>query len=259
MIQTEPQLQHRSNVVIFGDKGAGKSSLVNLILGSQTARIASDASSSTLDAKPYDVTIQDKLFRIYDTAGLHEAQAASDDPQRIGAINKAYRLVQSIADAGGIDLLILCVQKDRFTDTWRRNYKLFSEILCCGMVSVALIITHFDHGESEKRWTENLQIVKHACITANPVFNSVYEASRKKIHDLLLGHHNEQCAAREKVRRVVHVVHKTLEVVGIRSRFPSVREKTRMLGDCGLTEGEVQQVLRCIADMDADMAAMRKY
>jgi len=258
--------QHRSNVVIFGDKGAGKSSLVNLILGSQTARIASDASSSTLDAKPYDATIQDTLFRIYDTAGLHEVQAVDDPDRLIGAINKAYRLVQSVADTGGFNLLLLCIQKDRFVDTWRYNYKLFYEFLCHGMVPVALVITHFDHEESEAVgwWTENqkefagkdFHIIKHVCITTNPEFNTAYEASRKKIHDLLLGHHDEQYAAREKARRFVHVVHKALEVVGIHSRL---REKTQILGECGLGDGEVKQILRCIAYMDADLAAIHKY
>lgn len=253
--------QHRSNVVIFGDKGAGKSSLVNLILGSQPAKIASDASGSTLDAKPYDMTIQDTLFRIYDTAGLHEVQAVDDPDRLIGAVNKAYRLVQSVADTGGIDLLLLCIQKDRFVDTWRYDYKLFYEFLCHGMVPVALVITHFDHEESEVDWwTENqaefagkdFHIIKHICITANPEFNAAYEASRKKIHDLLLGHYDKQHAAREKVRRFVHVVHKALEVVGIHSRS---KEKTRILGECGLGDGEVKQVLRRIAHMDADIAA----
>jgi len=41
----------------------------------------------------------------------------------IGAINKAYRLVQNVTDTGGIDLLLLC--GDGFVDTWRYDYKLF--------------------------------------------------------------------------------------------------------------------------------------
>ncbi|KIJ57529.1 hypothetical protein HYDPIDRAFT_104123, partial [Hydnomerulius pinastri MD-312] len=128
---SEPQLiSTRANIVLFGETGAGKSSVVNLILGSDVARTSPDARSCTMDAKQYDVTIEGKDFRIYDTVGLNEPQKLNDPDHLVGAINKAYRLVQSLSDTGGINLLLFCVQAGRITASTQNHYRLFQEFFC---------------------------------------------------------------------------------------------------------------------------------
>ena len=66
---------HRTacNVVIFGERGAGKSSLVNLIARTQTAPTSRDALGCTTETNVYerDVVIQNKILKVklFDTPG----------------------------------------------------------------------------------------------------------------------------------------------------------------------------------------------
>lgn len=61
------------NIVIFGETGAGKSSLVNLIVGPETAPASCDAEGCTAETKEYlyDLAIHSKTLKakFFDTAG----------------------------------------------------------------------------------------------------------------------------------------------------------------------------------------------
>jgi tRNA U34 5-carboxymethylaminomethyl modifying GTPase MnmE/TrmE len=61
------------NIVIFGETGAGKSSLVNLITGTQSAPTSSDALGCTTKTTVYehDIVVQNKTLKVklFDTAG----------------------------------------------------------------------------------------------------------------------------------------------------------------------------------------------
>ncbi|KAF8836420.1 hypothetical protein BDN67DRAFT_974216 [Paxillus ammoniavirescens] len=272
MSQTnEPKpLQSRANIVIFGEAGSGKSSLVNLILGSDVAKTSSDAGGCTLDAKYYDTTIQGKEFRIYDTVGLNEAQAeaqALQDPDRlIGAIIKAYRLVQSLSDAGGINLLIFCVRKGRITASMQHNYKLFQDFLCHKKVPVSLVITHLEHEEDMEDWWLNnkthfaefgIHVIDHACTTTKRTFGPRYQASRQAVHDLLVTHDFGAGFALEKVSWAAELFRKLLELVGIQPRLDSLKVRSQKLREYGMGAVEIQILLNKVAAIEQDLAYVR--
>lgn len=260
--------QRRSNVVLFGEMGAGKSSLVNLIFGldHDIARTSSGASSCTLDARPYDVAIQGRDFRIFDTVGLNEPQSLRDPDCLIGAINKAYRLVRYLSDTGGINLLVFCVRRGRITANMQQNYLLFNDFLCHKKVPIALVITHLEHEENmEDWWLENqsyftecgIRVVGHACTTTKREFGDRYHSSRQVVHDLLIAHGCGVSFMQERVSWVAELFQKLLDFVGIQPRWDSIKVRAQKLREYGLREDEITALLMKISAVDEDMNLVR--
>ena len=268
-LTNEPRpIQRRANVVLFGEMGAGKSSVVNLILGldHDVARTSSGASSCTLDARPYDVTIQGQDFRIFDTVGLNEPQSLRDPDCLIGAINKAYRLVRYLSDTGGINLLVFCIRRGRITANMQQNYLLFHDFLCHKKVPIALVITHLEHEENmEDWWLYNrshfaecgIHTVGHACITAKREFSDRYHASRQAVHDLLITHGCGAGFMQERVSWVTELFQKLLDFVGFHPRLDSIKVRAQKLREYGLREDEIAVLLVKITAVDEDMALIR--
>lgn len=244
--------------------GVGKSSLVNLILGSDhdVARTSSSALSCTLDARPYDVTIQGRDFRIFDTVGLNEPQSLRDPDCLIGAINKAYRLVRFLSDTGGINLLVFCIRRGRITANMQQNYLLFHDFLCHKKVPIAIVITHLEHEENmENWWLENephftecgISVVGHACTTTKREFGDRYHSSRQAVHDLLIAHGCGVGFMQERVSWVTELFQKLLDFVGFQPRLDSFKVRAQKLREYGLREDEITALLVKISAVDEDM------
>ncbi|KAH0827578.1 P-loop containing nucleoside triphosphate hydrolase protein [Lanmaoa asiatica] len=268
-LTSEPQsIQRRSNIVLFGEMGAGKSSLVNLILGldHDVARISSGASSCTLDARPYDVTIQERDFRIFDTVGLNEPHSLRDPDCLIGAINKAYRLVRYLSDTGGINLLVFCIRRGRITANMQQNYLLFHDFLCHKKVPIAVVITHLENEENMENWWQDncphftecgIHVVGHACITTKRQFGDRYHSSRQAVHDLLISHGCGAGFTQERVSWLTELFQKLLDFVGFQPRLDSFKVRAQKLREYGLREEEIAALLVKISAVDEDMDLVR--
>ena len=257
----------RFNVVVFGESGAGKSSVVNLILGldHDVARTSAGASHCTLDARPYDVTIQGRHFRLLDTVGLVEPQSSRDSDYLIGSISKAYRLVRYLSDTGAINLLIFCIRAGRVAASLRGYYLLFHDFLCHKKVPTALVVTHLEHEENMEDWwlynhsllTEyDIHIVGHACITARREFRDRYHVSMQAVHDLLIAHGCGVGAnfTRERVSWVTVLFQKSLDFVGVRPRLDPAQAMARKLREYGLREDDIAILLAKFRAFDEDIA-----
>ncbi|KIJ59949.1 hypothetical protein HYDPIDRAFT_170507 [Hydnomerulius pinastri MD-312] len=66
------------NVVVHGQTGAGVSSLVNLIVGGQPAKVAADRASAqcTKELAYYSTSFEGKEFNIYDSPGFNGLDAS---------------------------------------------------------------------------------------------------------------------------------------------------------------------------------------
>lgn len=86
-------------MIVFGEVGAGKSSLVNLLAGSDVAENSNSADGCTLKSTGYDIHMpQGPNTRIWDTWGLKEGLAgAVNTPE---AINNIYKLTRDLEDLG---------------------------------------------------------------------------------------------------------------------------------------------------------------
>ena len=191
----------RKNVILFGETGVGKSSVINLMAGAEVASTSTNLEGCTLEATEYSFTLPGgPSLRIYDTVGLNEPEMGVNT--FFGAIEKAHKLITSLHNAGGIDLLIFCIRGNRITGTMQRNYRLFSEFLCEGKVPLAFVVTHLEYEEVMENWWQRnektfgeygIQSVAHACITAAPARVATLATKRaeslsalqKMLHDSL--------------------------------------------------------------------------
>ncbi|KAG2091857.1 P-loop containing nucleoside triphosphate hydrolase protein [Suillus discolor] len=186
-----------TNVVIFGQTGAGKSLLVNLMAGEDVAKTSSDLERCTTKWQEHLIKFDGGSYNIFDTVGLQESQ--SQTLQYLNAVEDTHSLIQKLKRQGGIDLLIFCVRACRLTTTLRSNYRLFNEFLCGKNVPIVMVITYLENedGEMDAWWKRNKKTLRHhefdvdghACITALrsdcPKRYERYEQSRTTIRKLV--------------------------------------------------------------------------
>ncbi|KAG2151284.1 P-loop containing nucleoside triphosphate hydrolase protein [Suillus bovinus] len=186
-----------TNIVLFGQAGAGKSSLVNLMAGKDVvANTFNDLESCTLRWKEYPIEFDGESYKVFETVGLEEPQLGI--PQYLDAIENAYTLIQHLERQGGIDLLLFCMRAGRLTSTLQSNYRLFYEFLCDKKVPIVLAITNLETERRMEDWWEyghhalnrcEIQVAGHACITTitgyNDCYQSKYQDSRTAIRNLI--------------------------------------------------------------------------
>ncbi|KAI6026371.1 P-loop containing nucleoside triphosphate hydrolase protein, partial [Pisolithus microcarpus] len=175
------------NIILFGETGVGKSSVINLIAGRPVAKVSPDADGCTMNSTDYQFTIGSRKITIWDTVGLEEPQMG------------AHGLIQKLSNAGGVDLLLFCIRGNRITATTQSNYRLFYEVLCDKQVPIALVITHLEREHRmEDWWTRNegsilrygIKCAGHACVTGITDKAEKFRESRDAISSLLSLHDN---------------------------------------------------------------------
>ncbi|KAI6098202.1 P-loop containing nucleoside triphosphate hydrolase protein [Pisolithus sp. B1] len=180
------------NVILFGEAGVGKSSVVNLIAGRAIAEISPDAVGCTMSSTEYQFVVGAHRFCIWDTIGLEEPVVEMD--VYLSAIMEALQLIRRVAAAGGVNLLLFCMRGQRVTRTIQSNYRLFYEMLCESKVPIGLVITYLEREKDmEEWWARNhrplyeygIKSVGHACVTGLPNFQEKYALSRAAVYGLL--------------------------------------------------------------------------
>jgi hypothetical protein len=188
------------NIVLFGETGAGKSSVINLMAGEEMARTSADMERCTMQWQEHPIAFHGCNYKVFDTVGLEEPQLSIKEYLKI--IENAYNLITKLNQGGGIDLLIFCVRAGRVTATLQTNYRLFYEWLCEEKVPIVLVLTGLEREPKnmEDWWTRNehifnkydIRVAGHACITAANHLDGrpkqLYEESRGMVRDLVRKH-----------------------------------------------------------------------
>jgi len=92
------------NIVLFGQTGAGKSSVVNLIAGEKIAKVSPDVERCTLHWQEYPVAFDGHTFKVFDTVGFEEPGFGMN--KYLDVIANAYNLIAKLRNEGGIHLLL---------------------------------------------------------------------------------------------------------------------------------------------------------
>ncbi|KAG1741504.1 P-loop containing nucleoside triphosphate hydrolase protein [Suillus paluster] len=165
--------QKPKNIVIFGETGAGKSSLVNLMAGKEVAVTSPDTRRCTLHWKDYTIGFGGKSYKVFDTMGIEDLQLGM--AQFLESVGNAYKLIAELDRQGGIDLLLFCFRAGKYNLTVQRNYRLFHEFLCDKKIPIVLVVTNLEREERMEDWWDRnhdnferygIQVTGHACITA---------------------------------------------------------------------------------------------
>ncbi|KAF8632336.1 hypothetical protein AX15_001924 [Amanita polypyramis BW_CC] len=160
-----------SNIVIFGETGVGKSSLINMITGRETAATSSGARGCTFESVPHDVELEGRKYRLWDTIGLNEAEKGTVPADR--AIEMLQELVYNLK-GGGVNLLVYCIRGLRYRNIVKINYDLFSNVICEGKVPIVAVVTGLENEDDMGAWWEDnlvdfdkrqMTFTDHACIT----------------------------------------------------------------------------------------------
>ena len=138
------------NIVLLGEIGVGKSSLINLIARENVAKVSLDTVGCTKTAAKYTFEEKGRTFHFYDTPGLVDLQMGAKP--FIDPIDTIQKLICSLGNGNGPDLLLFCIDKSKPTVALQRHYQLFCKIICGGNVPFALAITKLEEGEDADQW-----------------------------------------------------------------------------------------------------------
>ncbi|KAG1742211.1 P-loop containing nucleoside triphosphate hydrolase protein [Suillus lakei] len=245
------------NIVIFGETGAGKSSVINLMAGQPIAHISPDSHRCTLHWTEYPITFKNGTrYQVFDTVGLEEPRLQTGE--YLSAISNAHGLINTLKERGGVNLLLFCVRGGRVTATMQSNYRLFFEFLCEERVPLALVVTNLEREARMEDWYTrnrghlekyNIRSAGHACITAANLLDGrhrdKYEESRGILCSVVGAHCNASMEGWTGGQGwFTSSISKLVEFVAGRPK------KTDIIGvltkRCGMTKEVAQQVAQQI-------------
>lgn len=184
-----------ANVIVFGQAGAGKSSLVNLVAGRPIAKTSDSTRGCTFQSTCYNVDMPGGLaIKMWDTSGFEEEETGTVETAK--AISNVYKLTRDLKD--GVSLLVYCV-RGRITNETLKNYRIL-KFFCESKVPVALVVTALEHTKDKAGWWningkeyENAGIIveDHACISTIRLEDDSgqYAASANELREMIIRAH----------------------------------------------------------------------
>ncbi|KAG2370288.1 P-loop containing nucleoside triphosphate hydrolase protein [Suillus spraguei] len=178
--QTHPR---EKNIVIFGETGSGKSSVINVIAQQNVAETSNDSVGRTSESRPYSVDISGQRFALFDTAGLNEGPAGTVPHKQ------AKRQLRNLLDklhkspSDDIDLLMYCVRKSTSPRAILDTYKTFySRTYQKKKVPIVVVVTGLEFESPMESWWDahkkifdDMHLAGHACVTTIQEYEGIPE------------------------------------------------------------------------------------
>lgn len=164
-----PPQPSRPNVVLFGERKSGKSSLINMLVGRDVAS-PSNPDLAAFASRGYAVDVGGREVVVWDSVGLQKEE--HHDALSEGAERNLQGLIQNIH--GGLNLLLFCVNAAGVSKALDLNYDAFYSIIGGKKVPVVLVVTGLENKDPMEGWWKEheaeferhgLRFDGHACIT----------------------------------------------------------------------------------------------
>ncbi|KAF8060783.1 hypothetical protein FPV67DRAFT_306782 [Lyophyllum atratum] len=197
MSKSEIEGKSVKTIILFGETGAGKSSIINMLADSATdplAHVDDCAQGVTFQTDYYVRQFGDETYGIYDTVGLGEGSRGTLDSG--AAIAALYRLMRNTAS--GVHLLVYVVRGPRITGHHQKTYRMFHDIFCEKQVPIILLLTHMDdvleQMAGEVWWAQNSWVLREkgmafsgrACVTGRKNKEGNYHEESQKVVKALI-------------------------------------------------------------------------
>jgi tRNA U34 5-carboxymethylaminomethyl modifying GTPase MnmE/TrmE len=255
------------NIVLFGEAGVGKSSIINMLMGKEVAKATNDGQACTLQNESYELNIDDAAFRIHDTTGLSDSESVRVPSK--GAVVQLFKLLRKLDD--GVSLLVYCMRAPRIREAAKHNWNLFYDIICRRKVAIVMVITGLENEENMNGWMEKsdnwdtfkqygMQPLDYACITATRgkqkggqyTYQEEYDESVEKVKRLILKHYMPTPWKVGRVKWLKELYEsqgflwcKTEVLVGV-----ALVEAKRFVKECGMTEADAEKLAKDFEDID---------
>jgi hypothetical protein len=186
------------NLIVFGESGVGKSSVINMLDGGPPLPTNGNAEGVGVARAPCMKEISGQTYRVFELTPRWtkswwkwQVNMANDVRQRLTEIIKSPDTRPNV--------LVYIMRAPEIPSTAQKNYRIFFEDVCRKQVPIVIIVTCLEHRERDmdEWWNENesafgeMKMVfrDHACITATRgrrnCRQDLYEISKKKVEQLL--------------------------------------------------------------------------
>ncbi|KDQ59826.1 hypothetical protein JAAARDRAFT_175381 [Jaapia argillacea MUCL 33604] len=225
-----------ANVIVFGETGVGKSSVINMVTCVNVASTSGGARGCTFGSGRYIVHTPHVTLNLFDTPGLDQSQ----EPATYAGV---VRLVRSMKD--GVNLLVYVIRGPRLWDleSMVKHYRVLFEVICQQMVPIVVVVTGLEWEEPcDGWWCKNryafdhhdMMFSGHACITAirgkfnkranRYVLEDEYNESVVKVMDVIKTHYSTRPFKMERASGFLAVLKTTFGGAAEQVFGPEVRE-----------------------------------
>jgi hypothetical protein len=137
-----------NRILVIGQTGAGKSSLVNLLAGKRVATVCDGANGCTFRFETYQCYYNGELFELIDTVGLNEGSKGTVKPK--DAMKMLIKFIKG--NKRGFSCILFVMPKGRITESFEKNHMLFCRTLLNGQTPAILFLSHCESDEPMDTW-----------------------------------------------------------------------------------------------------------
>lgn len=159
------------NVLIIGETGVGKSSVVNLIAGEVRAEVSPDCDVCTTKTTRYDITIGSMSLHVWEIVGFNQPRDPTDNEIPVPDVDLGSILADDKATA--VDVVLFCMRAERVREITKKFFN-FVKDMFGDQVPIVLVINHWAKRDMEDWWRQNEEPLRtkrgiegdeHVCVT----------------------------------------------------------------------------------------------